>query len=417
MCLNILKSSESGDEMKILNCFIIFLFSVSVFFFTDKISVSAAEHSHVYTELYKVKPTCTEAGYTVYSCDCGETYEGKIENALGHYFSEEIVCFKKATCVSYGEGGRYCKRCYAKKDIVKYAKTAHKPVYVIKNATVKRNGKAVKECSECKKLYSSKDISKISSVKLEKKTYTYDGKAKTPSITVKDSAGNKLVRNTDYTLEYGKGRKKAGKYSVKVNFKGNYEGSKTLYFKIIPATVKNIDAVPAITSVTLSWDKAKGASGYEIYVKDKRLISVKDTEKLSCTVSKINGKKLKSGTDYAFVIKSYKKSGGEKVYSSEKKIKFSTKPSKARIKKVKSAAGTATVTVKKQNCYGYEFLLSTNKSFSNPKKTTVKGKSKTSYTFKNLIKGKKYYVKVRAYVASGGEKYRGYYSDVKTFKA
>ena len=296
--------------------------------------------------------------------------------------------------------------------------TAHRPVIVTQKATVKRNGKIIEECSQCKKLYSSKDIKRISSVKLEKKSYVYNGKTKTPSVTVKDSAGNKLVENRDYTLKYSKGRKKTGKYSVKVSFIGNYEGTKTLYFKIVPVAVKNIDAVPSIASVSLSWDKAGGASGYEIYIKDKKLVSVKNTESLSCTVSRINGKKLVSGTDYTFVIKSYKKSDGEKIYSDERKVKVSTKPSKALISKARRPSSrTVAVTVKKQNCHGYEILLSTNKSFSNPKKVTVKGKSKTSYTFRNLIKGKKYYIKVRAYVISGGEKYRGYYSDVKTVKA
>ncbi len=403
--------------MKSLKSIIYFLLLLLLIAITEAVAVSAEEHIHFFSELYTAKPTCTERGYTVFSCDCGEAYEGNITDALGHTFSKDVVCFKKATCLGKGEGARYCQRCFTKTDIIYYDKTSHIPETVTVKATTKRNGEKRKECSVCKKNYSKKQINKISSVKLETKTYTYDGKVKTPSVIIKDIKGKKLVKNTDYTLKYQKGRKKTGTYSVKVTFKGNYEGEKTLYFKIIPTAVKNVAATPSISSVHISWDKSKGADGYEIYLKATKLKLIKDTQNLSHTVKKLDGKALKGGTDYVFVIKSYKKTGDRKIYSSSKKIKVSTKPQKARIKKVATSSGKTTVTVAKQNCHGCEILLSTNKSFSNPKKVTLKGKNVNSCTFKNLVRSKKYYVKVRAYVISGGEKYYGYYSEVKTFKA
>ncbi|MBQ3136212.1 MAG: fibronectin type III domain-containing protein [Clostridia bacterium] len=374
------------------------------------------QHQHKFAELYSAKSTCTEKGFTVYSCDCGESYKGNYTDALGHIFSNDVVCFRKSTCIQKGEGGRYCKRCYAKTDIVYYSKTSHTPVYVTVKATAKKNGERRKECSICKKLYSKTVIPKISSIKLDKKIYVYVGRVKTPSVTVKDANGKKLKKDKDYSLVYQKGRKKTGVYSVNVTFKGNYEGTKTLFFKIRPTAVKNITASPSISSVYLSWDKSKGADGYEIYLKNKKLKLIKDTENLYCTLGKIDGKKLKSGTDYVFVIKSYKKTEKGKIYSTSVSKKVSTKPQKASIGKVKSVNGNLTVTSVKQNCHGYEFLLSTNKSFSNPKRVSVKAEKSTSYTFKSVTKGKKYYLKVRAYVVSGGEKYYGYYSDVKTVK-
>ncbi|MFW2551617.1 MBG domain-containing protein, partial [Klebsiella pneumoniae] len=53
-------------------------------------------------------------------------------------------------------------------------------------------------------------------VKLSKTSYTYTGKAVTPAVTVKDSAGNTLKKDTDYTVAYASGRKNAGTYTVKV---------------------------------------------------------------------------------------------------------------------------------------------------------------------------------------------------------
>ena len=67
---------------------------------------------------------------------------------------------------------------------------------------------------------------------LSTKAYTYNGKAKTPAVTVKD--GNKILKKgTDYTVTYDSGRIKAGTYKVKVTGKGFYTNeTKTLTFKI-----------------------------------------------------------------------------------------------------------------------------------------------------------------------------------------
>lgn len=63
-------------------------------------------------------------------------------------------------------------------------------------------------------------IAKASKVTLSKKTYTYNGKVKKPSVIVKDSNGTKLKKGTDYSITYAKGRKKVGKYTVKITLKG-----------------------------------------------------------------------------------------------------------------------------------------------------------------------------------------------------
>ena len=63
---------------------------------------------------------------------------------------------------------------------------------------------------------------------------TYNGKVRTPKVIVKDRTGKTLVKNTDYTVSYAKGRKYVGKYAVKITFKGKYSGTKTLYFTIKP---------------------------------------------------------------------------------------------------------------------------------------------------------------------------------------
>ena len=56
------------------------------------------------------------------------------------------------------------------------------------------------------------------------------------------------------------------------------------------------------------------------------------------------------------------------------------------------------------NASGYELQYATKKSFKGAKKIKINGYRNTSYTIKKLKKKKWYYVRVRAYVQSGGQK-------------
>ena len=49
------------------------------------IHFAVAEHTHSYSETV-TPPTCTEQGYTTYTCGCGESYVGNYVNAAGHAF-------------------------------------------------------------------------------------------------------------------------------------------------------------------------------------------------------------------------------------------------------------------------------------------------------------------------------------------
>ena len=90
--------------------------------------------------------------------------------------------------------------------------------------------------------------------------------------------------------------------------------------------------------------------------------------------------------------------------------------SKAKVKKAKSAkAGQLTIKASKTaGATGYQYKVSLNKKFTKGVKT--KSSKKRSVTIKGLKKGKKYYVKVRAYAKVGGAKYWGAWSKVKTAK-
>lgn len=83
----------------------------------------------------------------------------------------------------------------------------------------------------------------------------------------------------------------------------------------------------------------------------------------------------------------------------------------------KLTAGKKSFTVKwkkKSGVTGYQIEYSLKKNFSNSKKLTIKGASKTSKKISKLKAKKKYYVRVRAYKTYKGKKYYSKWSKKKT---
>lgn len=149
------------------------------------------------------------------------------------------------------------------------------------------------------------DISDLKIGKLSNQTYT--GKALKPSITIKDG-NKKLVSGTDYTVTY-KNNTKPGKATVTITGKGNYTGTKTVTFNIVPKKVR-VSAKTSDTDAVLSWKKSTGAAGYEIYYsvgggKLRKLTTVKGT--------KYSTEMTAAGT-YKFKVRPYVRINGKKVY-------------------------------------------------------------------------------------------------------
>ncbi|SEK78303.1 dockerin type I domain-containing protein, partial [Ruminococcus albus] len=69
-------------------------------------------------------------------------------------------------------------------------------------------------------------------------SYTYDGKAKTPAVTVTDGSKT-LVNGTDYTVSYS-ANTEVGTAKANITFMGNYTGTKTLSFTISKAAPTSI---------------------------------------------------------------------------------------------------------------------------------------------------------------------------------
>ncbi len=162
---------------------------------------------------------------------------------------------------------------------------------------------------------------------LSKTSYKYDGKVKKPSVTVKDTEG-KVIPASNYTVTYAKGRKNVGVYAVTVTFKGQYKGTLSGSFKIVPKTTSVKSVKGGKKSLTVKWKKqTKQTTGYQIqYSAKKKFTSGVKTvtiKKNKTTSKKIT--KLKKNKKYYVRIRTYKtvKVNGKskKVYSSWSKVK------------------------------------------------------------------------------------------------
>ena len=319
-----------------------------------------------------------------------DSYENEsLLNAKKHYASEE----NSESCSSH-----------------KYKKT-------VKKATIKSDGKIKTTCSKCD-YKSSKTIYKIKSFKLSTTSYIYDGKAKKPTVTVKDSKGSKLKLNTDYTVKY-KNNKKKGTATATVKFKGNYSGSKKLTFKItttIP-TVKSVKVKSnSYNSIKVSWSKQSQVTGYQIYRSTN-----KKTWKKVATISKsktsYTNKKLTTGKKYYYKIRAYKKVGSKTYYSKFSKVYNATpKLSKVSITSITTSSNQAKLKWKKVSGASGYIIYRANTKNGKYKKITTKNSKTLSYTNQKLTYGKTYYYKLRAYKTVDGKKVYGAYSIIKSIK-
>lgn len=130
--------------------------------------------------------------------------------------------------------------------------------------------------------------------------------------------------------------------------------------------------------------------------------------------------------NYAYTVKSTYTSQGYDVYTCSCGDSYTTnykavkKLGKVNLKSVSSARKRHTIKAswnKKSGANGYQIYYSRNKNFKKlSAKKIVKGGKTTSYVGKNFTKGRKYYVKVRAYKNVNGRKVYGKWSNVKSVK-
>ena len=407
------------------------------------VTETIAKLSHSYTTTV-VAPTCTTNGYTLHKCSvCGTSYKDNTTKATGHSYGNSVVT-KQPTCTSEGTAIKTCTKCNAtvteklpakghtavtdkgypatcttagKTDgshcsvcntVIKAQTvinaTGHKSSgwIVDKAASIGVKGSKHKECTVCNKVLETAEIPALSrisiskaSVTLSTSTYAYDGKAKTPSVTVKVN-GKTLKKDTDYTVSYSNNTK-VGTATLKITGKGNYTGSVSKTYSI-----KN-----NFKKATVSGISTKAFTGKNI------------TQ--SITV-KYNGKTLKKGTDYTVSYSNNKNIGtatvkitGKCSYTGTITKTFKINPAKQEIQKLTAKSKAFFVDwAQKGSATGYEIQYATNSKFTSAKKVTITNKKTDKTTVSKLSGKKKYYVRVRSYTTVKGTKYYGAWSASKS---
>jgi len=285
----------------------------------------------------------------------------------------------------------------------------------VKKATLTANGKETLTCQTCGATKTT-TFYVPKTIKLSGTSFTYDGTAKKPSVTVKDSKGNSLVNNEDYIVSYDSDCKNPGKHVAKIMFRGNYSGTKSLSYTVKPSKVKGVKATQTIKTLTLSWDKVVGADGYRIY---KYNSSKKKYEHVKSVTSGTQYKftDLKSGTKFRFKVRAYTKDNGVIWADYSSILETATRPTTPKITSISSKTrGKAVVkwsNVERES--GFQVYYSTKKS-SDFKKVKSYKANKLAGSKSKLKSGKTYYFKVRAYRKTDSGTVYSSWSSVKKIK-
>lgn len=76
---------------------------------TNKVTIPPLSHEHNYTTTV-IAPTCTEQGYTIKECECGDKKIEDYKDALGHDYSGAGTVVTEATCTTRGQTTYTCQR-------------------------------------------------------------------------------------------------------------------------------------------------------------------------------------------------------------------------------------------------------------------------------------------------------------------
>lgn len=349
--------------------------------------------AHEYQDIdgSRVEPTCTQEGSKKMKCTmCGEIMEEKIP-AAGHTYTQ--VPAKAATCTENGNHEHYrCSVCsgyfidgtdgktQSSESAVTITAAGHKyaaPI-ITAQATETADGRLTKTCDVCS-ASADEAIPMASDIALEKTAYTYTGKAHTPEVTVKDSAGN-VIDAANYTVAYTDNTK-VGTASAVITFRGDrYTGTARRTFKI--------NAVPASlrlnkTKVTLYTGKANTATVKATVTGNSKKASWSTNNKKVATVK--NGKITAVGKGTAVIT--------AKANGISKKVTVTVKNPTITVKNGKNIVkNKKTVAVNKKKSVKLTVSVKPKNAGITVKKLSKKENKIASVTYKKgklTIKGKK----------------------------
>lgn len=301
------------------------------------ITIQVSNHNHAWDGGVVTKDsTCTENGVLTYTCTiCGETRTEVIEKTGHTYYTKNPTCVEKGyrTCLTCNEtmeipitghkwdagvlhgtescdGNPYrlhtCEYCGKEKRVAIPRELGHSYESSLTKATPDADGGIIKVCKKCGYVQTDKNIAKIDRIELAYSEATYTGTTVKPAVTVYDSNGKKIP-SSYYTVNYYNNIN-VGTATVKVDFKGNYSGTLTEDYMILPrgTSILSLNAIHG--GFTVRWAmQNKQTTGYELQYatrEDFKDVGILQTTKYTTLTKTVSS--LKPGTKYYVRIRTYK---------------------------------------------------------------------------------------------------------------
>ena len=169
------------------------------------------------------------------------------------------------------------------------------------------------------------------------KAKAYNGKAQKCAVPTVKVGGKTLRHKTDFTYSCKAGRT-VGSYKVTVKGAGEYVGTKTATFQIVPKGTSVKKLSKAKKAFTVTWKRPtkahlKQTTGYQVRWSASKKFTKKTTKTMTVKATSAAGKKctlkvskLKAKKTYYVQVRTYKKIGGT-TYASpwSKTVKVKTK--------------------------------------------------------------------------------------------
>jgi ribosomal protein L32 len=357
-------------------------------------AIPKLSHVHDLTKTDAKAATCTEAGNIEYwTCTkCGRVYsdaegvnevnsEETVIHALGHSWSTEYTVDKEATCTAEGIESIHCTVCGESDPstarAIPKAEHAYGDWTVVKKATCTETGSREKVCANC-------------------------------GDKIEEEIPAAHQWNENYTVDVAQTYTEEGVESIHCSVCGEIKaGSERAIAKLkkIPNT---------ITAKNVTRTYSTKAQYFGLGVKVKYGTPTYKSSTKSVLVSKAGRVTVKAKfIGRATITITSPKS--TKYTAATKKITITVNPTKTTLSSVTSPSkGKMTVKWKKNAVgTGYLFQYSTSSKFTKPKTVTIKKNTILSKTIGSLVRGKKYYVRIRTYKTVGGVKFYSGWSAVK----
>ena len=407
-----------------------------------------------------VKPTCTEQGYTIYTCkDCNYSYKGDYTPVDENNHTLKYGVNKKAaTCSEEGyTGDTVCTACG--KTVEKGSaieRVPHTYVTTVVEPNCFEQGYTLHKCSVCNDTYKSDFTQPDESKHVEVIDEGYPATCTTTGLTDGShcSVCGNVLKEQEVINPLGHDIKKFPAVEATCINEGKTAGEKCMRegcdYEIKQTVIPKSDSHvwdEGVTSTKATCSK-EGKITYTCLIcnKTKTLTIAKlehsfgnnsphclvcgadnpnyvaptvpsnpttkpsqPTTKPSTTPSTSNNNNTVAPTQPTQAPASPMPTTATTTVS---------KPKKTKIKKVKAAKKAVAVTWNKvSGVSGYEVQVATDKKFKKNKKTvTIKKQKTTSTTVKKLKAKKKYYVRVRTYKTVNGKKVYSSWSSVKSVK-